>query len=145
MDYRKLEQNIRSVFRIKCALFKEFDSSPISVPINKTQERVLMIVWHHKSAQMQFLSAEVGLEKGSLTTVIDALERLDLVKRVRDGEDRRSITVCATPTGERVAEEIETLFLAHLERVCAKLTPEDRGEFAQAAETFARIMYTLAP
>jgi len=93
---------------------------------------------------MAFLSREAGLEKGSLTAVIDSLEAMGLVSRERDENDRRSFTITTTPAGALMAEQIEALFREHLSALLEKLSREDRLEFEKAAETFARLIPILA-
>jgi DNA-binding MarR family transcriptional regulator len=93
---------------------------------------------------MQFLSREVGLEKGSFTTVIDSLEEKGLVLRSRGVADKRSFIITITTAGERLAERIDAIFHEHIEGILGKLTPEDRAEFERAIRTCARLVPILA-
>lgn len=45
------------------------------------------------------LAAELGVAPGTLTAVVDALERSGHVVRIRDAADRRVVRVSATATG----------------------------------------------
>lgn len=138
-----LSQSIIKVFCLKNAVFSTFDSSQLSLAINKTQERVLMMSWRHTKATMQFLSREAGLEKGSLTGVIDSLESLGLVERIRAEEDRRSFIIEPTAQGRELAEKIDVLFRAHLETILRTLPDEDRADFERAIITLARLIPRL--
>jgi DNA-binding MarR family transcriptional regulator len=144
MDYPQIAQDIRKLFKLKALLFGTFDCSSLNHGLNRTEQRVLMMSWHERGASMTYLSREAGLEKGSLTTVIDALERRGLVKRDRDQNDRRSILVVPTQKGITLAGRIELLFYVHLEGTLSRLKEEDRSEFAKAAATFARLMGELS-
>lgn len=128
------------IFSLKYILFNTFDMTPLALEINKTQERVLMMCHHYSGAQMGFLSREAGLEKGSLTTVIDSLESAGLVERVRDETDRRSITIRTTVVGKRIASSIETLFCAHIDVLLDRLAPDDRVEFERAIMILDRLI-----
>lgn len=139
-----LAKSLGKIFSLKQALFGTFDTSSMNLGLNKTEERVLMMAWHKGGASMTFLSREAGLEKGSLTAVVDSLEAAGLVTRERDGRDSRSFIVTATPQGARLAERIEELFREHLDRLLGKLSKEDRIEFINAAETFARLIPIIA-
>jgi DNA-binding MarR family transcriptional regulator len=140
----KLGGSLVKIFSLKYIMFRNFDTTELAHCLNQTEERVLMFAWDHGGTSMQFLSRKVGLEKGSLTTVIDSLESAGLVSRMRDPTDRRSFIVNPTPEGSRLAENIDALFDRHLEKILGKLTPEDRTEFERAAATFARLIPVLA-
>lgn len=144
MKLDNLAGSLGKIFSLKQTLFGTFDTSSLKLELNKTEERVLMMAWHRDGASMTFLSREAGLEKGSLTAVVDSLEAAGLVTRERDGRDSRSFIVTATPSGARLAGKIEELFREHLEGLLGKLKREDRLEFIRAAETFARLIPILA-
>lgn len=144
MKHDDIAGSLGKIFSLKYILFNTFDTSPLKLEFNKTQERVLMMTWHHPGATMQFLSREAGLEKGSLTTVIDSLETAGLVSRRRDERDKRSFTVTTTDEGVKTAERIEALFREHLDTLLAKLPPEERIAFEKAVQTMNRVIPVLA-
>jgi DNA-binding MarR family transcriptional regulator len=144
MKYEGVVESMTVIFSLKHVLFRDFDITSLGFGLNKTEERVLMKTWLHDGVPMRFLSRDVGLEKGSLTTVIDSLEAKGLVSRTRDETDRRSFIVSPTPAGARRAEQIDALFRNHLEALLGKLSPEDRDEFERAALTFSRVVPLLS-
>ena len=144
MMYSRLSDSLSRIFFLKHILFRDFDTSSLGLATNKTQERVLMMAWRNENATMQFLSHEAGLEKGSLTTVIDSLETLGLVQRIRPKEDRRAFIIHVTPAGSMLAEKIESLFREHLSGLLGKLSEEDQIEFERAAFALARLIPFLA-
>lgn len=135
---------IGKIFSLKSILFNTFDTSPLGLGINKTQERVLMMIHHHPFAQMSFLSREAGLERGSFTSVIDSLENAGLVERTRDANDGRAFTVRTTAEGKRVATRISTLFRAHVDETLDRLSTEDRSKFVRAIVELATLIPLLA-
>jgi Transcriptional regulators len=140
----KLGGSLVKIFSLRYIMFRNFGTAELDHGLNQTEERVLMFVWDHAGTSMQFLSRKVGLEKGSLTTVIDSLEAAGLVSRTRAESDHRSFIVKPTPQGSRLAEKIDALFDIHLEKILGRLPPDDRAEFEQAAATFARLIPLLA-
>lgn len=138
-----LAKSLGRVFSLKSVLFNTFDTSPLALETGKTQERVLMMCHHHPGAQMSFLSREAGLEKGSLTSVIDSLERAGLVERARDENDGRAIIIRTTATGKKTATRIEALFRAHLDATLGRLEEEDRAEFERAIQTLDALIPLL--
>lgn len=60
------------------------------------------------------IAASLGLSTGSVTALIDRLERKGLVVRQQDPSDRRSVNVAATP---KVYETIGKLYASYAERL----------------------------
>lgn len=116
---------------------------PVEVALNPTQERVLMMVWHRGALTMGEISGFAGLEKGSLTTVIDYLEELGLLSRVRSETDQRSYTIYLTLAGIRQAEIVEDFFNARIAQLFAKLNDSDRQALEGALETMGRLIPVL--
>ena len=137
-DGNSISIAITKTFSLKNAIFRTFAPSGLVPVINKTQGQVLMACWNHGGASMRLLSREAGLEKGSLTTVVDSLEELGLVTRTRQEGDRRSFIVRPTAKGRALARKIDALFHAHLDALLAKLEDDERARFEEAIETIAR-------
>jgi len=144
MNQVSITESLTKLFNLKHVLFSAFDISTLGLGLNRTQERVLMMAWHKHGASMQFLSREAGLEKGSLTTVIDSLEERGLVIRKRDESDHRSFIVTPTAEGKRQAQMIETLFHGHVETLLEKLTKEESIEFEKAVTVIAQLIPRLS-
>jgi DNA-binding MarR family transcriptional regulator len=137
-DVDNLSIAITKTFSLKTALFRTFAPSGLVPVINKTQGQVLMTCWNFGGASMQSLSREAGLEKGSLTTVVDSLEALGLVTRTRRESDRRSFIVKPTAKGITLARRIDASFHAHLDELLDKLGNDERARFEKAIRTIAR-------
>ena len=57
--------------------------------LNKTQAHVLALVARHSENTMTQISQEIGLMKGSFTTVVDSLIEKGYLERVRSELDRQ--------------------------------------------------------
>ncbi|MBI2506495.1 MAG: MarR family transcriptional regulator [Candidatus Latescibacteria bacterium] len=62
---------------------------------------------------------------GNITMVVDNLEKLGLVERRRDSEDRRVVTVHLTPEGRSL---IERIFPEHVATIMEEMEVLDGGE-----------------
>lgn len=140
MDKKNFLMSIGKLFCLRSVLYSTFDTTPLGVTLNPTQMQVLMYTWLYPEPTMLFLSREVGIEKGSLTSVTDTLEALGLVRRIRHANDRRSFIVRPTPEGVEIAEKLAHLFDSHLDSVFGALSENDRKEFEQSASTLSRIV-----
>ena len=75
------------------------------------------------------LSRALGVDAGTLTPMMDRLERMGLVKRCPYPEDRRAIRVCLTEAAERLRPEVEARCAEVSERLMSKFSPEDYERF----------------
>ena len=72
------------------------------------------------------LAARIAKTTGNLTTVIDNLEKRDLVKRVREQKDRRYFKVELTPEGKKLIRKVYPAHVKRVEQVMEKLTGEEQ-------------------
>ncbi len=135
---RDLARAITRAFSLKATVLRGIEHPESEPALGDSQRRVLMIAWRLEGAPMQTLSREVSLEKGSLTAIIDSLETLGLVERVRLEEDRRSFTVRLTPPGAELARKTDARFRAHVDSLLDRLEPAERARFVEAVKTIAR-------
>ena len=56
-------------------------------------------LWEGDGLSQAELSRRIGIERASSTSVLDGLERAGLIRRERDGGDRRRLIVFLTPEG----------------------------------------------
>lgn len=62
---------------------------------------------------------------GSITQVVDRLERLDLVRRQPDPHDRRMVMIAITEDGEQVATQGESVYDRVHARVLEDMRPDE--------------------
>jgi DNA-binding MarR family transcriptional regulator len=74
--------------------------------MNRTDLRCTDIIDRYGRITAGDLARETGLTTGAVTSILDRLERLGSVKRVRDQEDRRRVMVELTDKAIRGGKEI---------------------------------------
>ncbi len=74
--------------------------------VNRTDGRCLDILDRHGRLTAGELAREGGLSTGAVTTLVDRLERMGYVRRVRDTEDRRRVFIELTDALHERAGEI---------------------------------------
>jgi DNA-binding MarR family transcriptional regulator len=67
--------------------------------ITFSQFQHLFRLWENDGLTQVELSRRIGIQMASSTSVLDALERSGLIRRVRQPADRRKINVFLTPKG----------------------------------------------
>lgn len=87
--------------------------------LTASQFGVLEALLHLGPLMQRQLAEKLLKSGGNITMVIDNLEKRGLVKRDRQAEDRRCITVCLTPEGEQL---IQDLFPVHVAAVLAEMS-----------------------
>jgi DNA-binding MarR family transcriptional regulator len=73
--------------------------------VNRTDGRCLDIIDQRPGITAGELAEAVALSPGAVTTALDRLEQRGLVRRARDSEDRRRVTVEPTDEANRAAWE----------------------------------------
>jgi MarR family 2-MHQ and catechol resistance regulon transcriptional repressor len=83
-------------------------------PLSPSQFAVLEALYHLGPLTQGQVSAKVLKSTGNITLVIDNLEKQGYVRRARDNNDRRIVTIYITDTGR---ELIGRIFPAHAQMI----------------------------
>jgi DNA-binding MarR family transcriptional regulator len=73
------------------------------------------------------LGLEMGIDKATIVKIIDKLEKMKLVKREVDANDRRSKLVSLTTKGEATLEKIKSIKNQIEEQVLSSFSKEDEA------------------
>lgn len=141
MDSIDLLNQLDILMNYRRMIIRSFDTGSLQLPINATQEKVLMTILKMPDISMKELSAQVGLEKSTLTRAIDSLIAEGMVSRSYGTRDRRRINCVLTEKGLGLAREIDALMKEHIDRSFAPLS---LAEMDAAIENLARAAKTLA-
>lgn len=106
-------------------IIRTLNTGELGLSINTTEERVLMVISKMPELNMKELSEQVGLEKSTLTRVIDSLIDEGLVMRTNDQQDRRKVNCSLTENGLTIASTIEGLMAQHIKDCFSELPEED--------------------
>ena len=98
----ELIEAIGEEFRINQNRTQLFDDVAGEVlGLNPTDMRAMDIIQRLGRPTAGAVAAEAGLSSGGLTAVLDRLEGAGYIRRIRDGDDRRRVSVELTPEAER--------------------------------------------
>ncbi len=120
-----------------------FRSSQLDIILNQTQGRALLLLYDKGETTMTDLHRAIGLEKGSLTSVIDQLIKKELVERKRDAGDRRKVNISLTKMGQDKAEILRMEIAGYIKHNLERLQVEDRRQFYRAIEALIDISRKL--
>ena len=93
----------------------------------------LLGVLRDREPTMNALGRHLGLDKSSVSGLVDRAQRRGLVDRTVSATDRRAFQVSITETGRRLVEQVSVGFSARVETLVAGLPDTDRKLLTQLA------------
>ena len=99
--------------------------------LTPAQMHTLEILGSCGDLRMKDLAGRMGVTTGSLTVLVDRLERAGFVARRPHESDRRSILVGLTPEGERHAREHHALHARLTQEMADGLSAEEAALFPE--------------
>ncbi|MFJ3897194.1 MarR family winged helix-turn-helix transcriptional regulator [Streptomyces sp. NPDC090083] len=100
--------------------------------LSLTQTRLLGIL-RDREPTMNELGRHLGLDKSSVTGLVDRAQRRGLVTRTPSTVDRRSFQVSITDAGRAIVAEVGTRFAERIESCAAPLAEADRTRLSRLA------------
>jgi MarR family transcriptional regulator, organic hydroperoxide resistance regulator len=130
MKEEKIKETIKLQFKIINLFQKKFfrifhQNGNIPYNLNKNQNRAIMIIGATDNIMPTTLGKYLDLQKGSLTSMIDALEREGLVCRKGDPTDRRKTLISLTENGKAYREWFMEEIEKNVSEILTKLDEED--------------------
>ena len=107
---------------------------------NKNQTMAIMIIAKAGTITMTALSKFINMEKGSLTTLIDSLEKIGYVKRLDDPTDRRKKMLSLTAEGISQMETIEEQSKKVFADMISKLNESEIDEMFISLKSLVKIL-----
>ena len=126
--------------RTQVVVVQDFAAKTLKLGVLMWQFAILTLVQRNPGASQLQLCAAIGLDKSSLTLVVQQLERRGLIKRVRHAHDRRRNELTLTPKGAAVLTRLGPIARAHEARIAGALAP---GEMARLIDMLDRIFAAL--
>ena len=105
--------------------------------LSPAQMHTIEMIGHHPNLRMKELASRMGITTGTLTVMVDRLEKCGLVARQPHADDRRSFNIVLTDKGRAHFKEHHELHLALTREITAPLTDT---EMKQLVNSLAKIM-----
>jgi DNA-binding MarR family transcriptional regulator len=123
---KKQTKSFRSILRVlERELGFQSDSESQCCGMTLTQCHVLMELVGKKTANIKELSELFGLDKSSLSRIVDKMFESGYLIRTEKKDDRRFLSISLTEKGVRTAEEINAVCDRYFGKLF-KLIPEDK-------------------
>lgn len=153
MKEEKMEdESIRRTVRLQFEMIQLFHKnfSKVLHPLgngqynlNKNQNRAILIIGAEKNIMPTTLGKYLDLQKGSLTSMIDALEKNGLVCRKKDPGDRRKTLLVLTEQGEKYWEWLTGVFEKNASQILKKLGEKQLAEYRKSLQSMFNILKEL--
>lgn len=125
------EQVSRAVLRFIAAVVLHNQAVAARVGLGASDAQVLSLLTVNGPMTPGRIASLTGLSTGSVTALLDRLERGSYVRRERDLRDRRKVVVVPAEEGQRRLEQHYTGYGEHMRDVLAQLSP---GQLQTVAE-----------
>ncbi len=109
-------------FAVQSVLSDAATANELSVP----QLRLLGVLRDRRPSMVE-LARFFGVDKSSMTGLVDRAEQRGLVRRQPAAHDKRSVQVSITPAGSRLAADVETVVYRRISSLVAGLSHRDQA------------------
>lgn len=107
--------------RAQLAVFQDFNRSLAEFDLRPAQFSALAIIRARPGLRQQQVSSALGIQGPNMATLLDELQRRDLVRRAPAPSDRRSYALYLTEPGEALMARVLPAQQAHEARLAALL------------------------
>jgi DNA-binding MarR family transcriptional regulator len=120
----------------------DIHSKQLALNFNLTGPQLLILRELHRRGELTLgqLAREVSLSKGTVTGIVDRLERRALLTRLRGTRDRRQVIVRVTPEGEALLSTAPPLLQESFLKQFLRLSDSERDKILQALKKVASMM-----
>lgn len=107
------------------AVFKDFSEAMEDPQITPSLYAVLVVIGANPGLKQTELARAVRLDRSSVVSVIDKLEKRKLVRRQRVEGDRRTNALALTGAGQKLLDQLITRVQAHEARLAENLSERE--------------------
>lgn len=100
----------------------------------------LKLLWEQDGRPFKELADLLNSSRATITQIVDALERKELILRAPNPADRRSQLVCLTPTGNALRDS--TPALQEMFRNCCGMDPAEASQLSMLLKKLNQVLHT---
>jgi DNA-binding MarR family transcriptional regulator len=108
--------------------------------LSKNQPMVIKIIGVEGEMMPSTIGKYTGMDKSSLTHLVDDLEKKGIVYRKNDPEDRRKVLVSLTSKGLKCYNYLNTITAEMADELLEYIDEKELDDFIQSLETMTRIL-----
>lgn len=134
------KQLLSSYLRVTQHMSRQFRSYFSQLDLTFPQALVLTVLGEEGIMPISQLAQKTGSANSTVSGIVDRLERLKLVERIRSEEDRRVIYVDLTDQYRAMQKEMEPSVSAYLAKLLKGLSDKEMSGICQALDKLDRIL-----
>ena len=123
-------------YQLNSSMRETFKHSDFTVP----QITALQILYTNEKMTLSALSHEMRLANSTVSGIIDRLEKLELVERIRSNEDKRQVYLSLSSKNEYLKEHINSAVNDHLNSLTTKASQEELGTIIEGLSLFKDLL-----
>lgn len=112
---------------LKRSLYQEFKQEGYN--ITPEHWAVLNLLWKEDGVSQTEISDKLSKDKANVTHILNVMERKNLIRRVRDKQDRRVLRIFLRDQGKALKDELPQLALKVNQRSTVGMEKEEFQEF----------------
>jgi MarR family transcriptional regulator, organic hydroperoxide resistance regulator len=117
--------------------FKEYFCE---IGLTPPQIMVAGLLCNKKSMKISEISEKINLSNSTVSGIVDRLEKLDAVRRVRDEKDRRVVRVELTDEFEKINVDFHGKIKNYFESLLSNCNEEDCKKIVDGLETLRGVL-----
>jgi MarR family transcriptional regulator, lower aerobic nicotinate degradation pathway regulator len=126
-----------ALVQVSFAVVDLLSRSAAEFDLSVTQLRLIGIL-RDRSPSMAALADYLGLDRSSVSGLIDRAERRGLVARRTSEDDARVTLIDLAPGGRDVSERLEATVSTRIEHLLENVAPSERDGFVRISESLLR-------
>ena len=99
---------------------------------------VLQALWENDGMSITDLGEKAQLEKSTMTSLIDRMEKAGLVRREDHPTDRRAYKICLTPRGKGLEEKLDEVVVRAYRHLTRGISEEDLEKSIKVCKRLAQ-------
>lgn len=131
--------NFMGLFHEKVLLRSRHESNDLCC-LKKNQMKILTILYQQDHITLTEIGKGLGIEKGSLTTLVDGLVENDLVIRSNDLNDRRKSLISLSPKGMEVADKVISFYSQKVAELLRNVDSVETEQFLKSLQFVVQFM-----
>lgn len=134
-DKLKLENQLCfPLYAVSKEIVKKYKPFLDEINLTYTQYITMMVLWEEKEMLVKDLGERLFLDSGTLTPVLNILEKKGFIAKKRSETDKRDVYACITKEGDKLREK--ALLIPDKLASCLPLSQKD-------GEDLYRILHTI--
>ena len=125
---------ISRIARIRKALKREFELRAAPLEITASQLQILRRLWRGDGITTSALTCDASSDGGTVTGILDRLERKELIRRERNHADRRVVQIWLTDAGRDLQEPLTNIIEEINQKALTGLNNDEQKQLIKALE-----------